>query len=307
VGFFDPDETIKARSGLYVVWILAGDRSVWTLSVNMGTERRAAMLKAVEAGGPRSRNRERRLLEALKVEAGSIREQVPATLRAGWDDKVSLRSTGVRQRRYEAATILARTYPVGQLPGDVQLASDLRTACDLLQEAVRAKQRLAVAQPGSVSTPSPVPPADRREYVFSPGADTMTTVHLRRRAIKRTPRHETGLARYGVWLKAHGFAPATNVHPRDFIIQGQPEWIGEYKVVYGTDFARATREAHSQLKEYRHFLYPMGSAVPLLAVFSSAVPDKRVAWLNAEGIAVVCNEGASWRGCPLARAAGLGA
>jgi hypothetical protein len=97
------------------------------------------------------------------------------------------------------------------------------------------------------------------------------------------------------------------VHPRDFIIHGTPGWLGEYKVVYGRDVTRATREAHSPLKEYRHFIYPDQSGKPgLLAVFSAPITDRRVAWLNAEGIAVAWEEDSQWRGCPLARAAGLG-
>src|SRR5262245_1555649 len=42
IGFFNPDESTNPQTGLYVVWILQADRHAWTLSVNMGTERRSA-------------------------------------------------------------------------------------------------------------------------------------------------------------------------------------------------------------------------------------------------------------------------
>jgi hypothetical protein len=309
IGFFDPDESTKPQQGLYVVWILQADGGAWTLSVNMGTERLSNAVKEQDQrrGAIKTRDREARVRDMLATEARSIRDNIASDLRVGWDTAIDLKRPGTRQLRYEAATVLGRTYPVHSLPDDDILSADLAEVCLLLQEAVRAKHRLAVVNPGSISTASAVPQRpSTREYIFSPGTDKKTSIAPRRRSIERTPRHEGGLRRYGEWLIGRGFKVATNVHPRDFIIEGSPEWLGEYKVVYGTDVARATREAHSQLKEYRHFLYPNQPRTPLLAVFSAAVPDRRIQWLNAEGIAVVWLDGTDWRGCALAKSAGFG-
>ncbi len=307
IGFFDPEESTRPQQGLYVVWILASGGGAWTLSLNMGTENRAKRLKSEEAATAQVRGRESRLLTQITAEATLIREAMDAEARAGWDASIDLASDGVRQKRYEAATVLARTYRLDSLPDDATLHIDLARLCRLLGDAARARRAIAATNPDAISTASSTaPPRDRREYVFEPGEDRSGPVRLPRKPIERTPRHEGGLRRYGDWLMSRGFRPATNVHPRDFIIQGSPEWIGEYKVVYGTDVTRATREAHSQLKEYRHFLYPSDPTTPLLAVFSDPVTDERVAWLNAEGIAVAWYDGETWRGCPLARAARLG-
>jgi hypothetical protein len=306
IGFFDPDESTSPMDGLYVVWLLQADRAAWTLSVNMGTERRAQELQERDRGNRRSGPREPRLRELLARESAAIRSRMLPEVTVGWDRTIDLHSGGTRQLRYEAATIIGRTYLLDSLPDDETLSRDLEAVCVGLQDAVRAKRELAVEEPGLVSTSSSTArPYDTRDPIFAPGEDRTTTVATQPRPIVRTPRHEGGLRRYGEWIIARGFKPTTNVHPRDFTILGSPEWIGEYKVVYGADVARATREAHSQLKEYRFFLYPGESPVRLLAVFSASVGQERVAWLNSEGIAVVWEERRVWRGCPFARAAGL--
>lgn len=306
IGFFDPDESRTPMDGLYVVWLLDADGQNWTLSLMMGTEKRAKEPAGpnVVSNGPG--HKERHLLASLRAEAAAIRQVLPDQIVRAWDTTIDLRSGGTRQRRYEAATILAHTYPVNALPSDASLNADLHAMCIALQVAWQEKRRLAILSPGLISTSSAVliDPGER-DLVFEPGVDRTSTVLLSTQSITRTPRHEGGLERYGRWLQGRGFNPATNVHPRDFIIPGPSEWLGEYKVVYGNNVARATREAHSQLKEYRHFLYPKREP-GLLAVFSDPVSDQRVAWLNAEGIAVVWDQDHEWRGCWRAREAGLG-
>ncbi|MGY1651710.1 MrcB family domain-containing protein [Geodermatophilus sp. SYSU D01119] len=307
IGFFDPDESSSPQEGLYVVWLLRADQSAWTLSVNMGTERLSRTLKDQDEETGNTSAREPRVRAKLRAEASAIRASMDAKSLEPWDTSIDLKSKSRRQLRYEAATIAAHTYDLASFPSEQQLREDLTNICQLLEEAILAKRAVAIVDPGSITTASATTGTpDGREYSFAPFADKESKVRPPRRPIKRTPRHQSGLTRYGHWLIARGFQPASNVHPRDFILVGTPEWIGEYKVVYGKDVARATREAHSQLKEYRHFLYPAQQQVPLLAVFSAPVTEARVAWLNAEGIAVVWDDGTTWRGCPLAQAAGLG-
>jgi hypothetical protein len=295
IGFFDPEESTTPMDGLYVVWLLDARGQNWTLSVMMGTEKRAKTLP-----------KQAELVASLSAEATAIRDEIPERVTRAWDSTIDLRSKGTRQRRYEAATILGTSYPVDAMPSDTVLDADLRAMCIALQEAVQVKRRLAILHPGVISTSSAVDvDSSERDLVWAPGVDRNSTVQLSKQSITRTPRHEGGLERYGRWLQGRGFSPATNVHPRDFIIPGPSEWLGEYKVVYGDNVARATREAHSQLKEYRHFLYPR-SQPGLLAVFSDSVTAERVSWLNAEGIAVVWDENHEWHGCQQAREAGLG-
>ncbi|WP_158610912.1 MrcB family domain-containing protein [Micromonospora endolithica] len=307
IGFFDPDESTTPMRGLYVVWILQSSGNGWTLSLNMGTEKRALEVKATNVRRGSVPSRESMVRDSLRTEATTIRRELPSDVSAGWDATIDLQSDGTRQLRYESACILSKTYPLQAFPDDANLTTDLDRACLALQEAVKAKRKLAVTKPGSISTTSAtVVDYAQREPVFAPGRDQATTTVFSKESIKRSPRHEGGLRRYGIWLQERGFRPATNVHPRDFVIPGSPGWLGEYKVVYGSDVARATREAHSQLKEYSYFLYDDSSEKPgLLAVFSSPITDRRVAWLNAEGIAVVWDEGRKWKGCPLAQGAGL--
>ncbi|GLY05123.1 DUF3578 domain-containing protein [Actinoplanes sp. NBRC 101535] len=307
IGFFDPDESVTPMDGLYVVWILDATGQNWTLRLNMGTEKRGQNVPAAYQAGTGS-GKEQQLLAALRAEADAIRGALPHRIAEAWDSAVALHSTARRQRRYEAATILAQSYPVSNLPSDSILEADLRSMCIALQEAAQVKRRLAILAPGTISTSSStLADSSARELVFDPGVDKVSTKLLPERSITRTPRHEDGLRRYGLWLQSRGFSPATNVHPRDFIIPGTPEWLGEYKVVYGSNVARATREAHSQLKEYRHFIYPRTNPRPgMVAVFSDSVTDERVTWLNAEGIAVVWNRDHEWHGCAIARKAGLG-
>ena len=307
VGFFDPDHSRSPQEGLYVVWLLQASRQAWTLSINMGTERLSAQFKAQDDASPARAPREQRVRAALATEAAAIRQRVTPELIAAWDSSIDLASSGMRQRRYVAATVVGRTYPLPNLPSDAELRADLERICILLQEAVHARRALAVLEAGAISSASATPSSmDPREYVFNPGVDSPGNVSLPKRPIFRTPRHEGGLRRYGEWLLGRGLEVATNVYPRDFVVLGDPQWIGEYKVVYGEQVVRATREAHSQLKEYRHFLYPPESTVQLLAVFSAPVTDRRVDWLNTEGIAVAWWSGSSWMGCSLARVAGLG-
>lgn len=81
-------------------------------------------------------------------------------------------------------------------------------------------------------------------------------------------------------------------------------WLAEYKVVYGDDDTRATREAHSQLKEYSCFLHTT-SKPGLLAVFSAAVSEERIRWLHHEGVESVWFHEGAWRGTGPAVDAGL--
>lgn len=157
IGFFDPEESTKPQQGLYVVWLLASGGTAWTLSINMGTENRAKRLKVEEGVGAPVRGRESRLLAQITAEAAVIREAMDAEARAGWDASIDLTSDGVRQKRYEAATVLARTYRLDSLPDDATLRTDLAQLCRLLGDAARARRAIAATNPDAISTSSAPP------------------------------------------------------------------------------------------------------------------------------------------------------
>lgn len=305
IGFFDPDESTDPKDSIYVVWILRASGDAWTLSLMMGTEGLAKRMKDEGHQQPQTQPRERRLLAALSAEATRIRKDMPPEVLRGWDSAIDLGKSGLRQRRYEAATVMAWTCPLDVIPDEATLQARLSEICLALQAAIDVRRGMAISDPRSISTAGKAPTNDPREYDFNPGTDSSIEISARQRPIIRTTRHEGGLRRYGEWLISRGFTVATNVYPRDFLITGESPWIGEYKVVYGPQVARASREAHSQLKEYRFFLHPDPSPAGLLAVFSAPLPLARVAWLNSEGIAVVWWSGSAWNGCLSARAAGL--
>jgi hypothetical protein len=311
IGFFDPEETTSPMNGLYVVWILQPSKANWTLSVNMGTEARAKAMSAM-AKPPDVRSKEEWICAAIADEAEAIRRALPAHIRDSWEPTIDLQSgtlkSGMRQRRYESGAVLAKTYPADQLPADQVLQGDLDRLCIALQECVAVKQALAATTPDVISTKS-ASVRSRREadLVFAPGTDKPIYVKVDSPWIRRAPQHEGGLRRYGEWLISKSLVPATNVHPRDLTVVTDREWVVEYKVVYGEDVTGATRDALSQLKEYRYFLYPSEEQVGLLAVFSRPIGGPRIEWLNSEGVAVTWFEDETWRGCPLAVGAGLGA
>lgn len=283
IGFFDPDETTRATRGLYVVFLLRPDRSAWTLSVNMGVTH----LKAEEISRLRT----------------TIRDRINSESLVQWDDAIDLQSrSGSIRRKYELGAVAGRTYPVPGLPGEATLRADLLEALRLYERAVIAKRAAAISDPSLPALPGSYRNSEDVDYEWAPGTDKPTRVHILGGDQTRTPRHETGLAAYGEWLQGHGKEPATNVHPRDFVIPSD-DVLGEYKVVYGGNFTKATREAHSQLKEYAFFLHDSSPA--MVAVFSERIPDARARWLASEGILSVWHEDDTWRGTADAVARGL--
>ena len=61
----------------------------------------------------------------------------------------------------------------------------------------------------------------------------------------------------------------------------------------------AVREAVGQLLEYRHFLFPSGSALVPIALFSEPIGEAFVTYLAGLGIAAVWKDGEQW--CQLSR------
>lgn len=130
--------------------------------------------------------------------------------------------------------------------------------------------------------------------------------HVRGRVLVKSRSHEQVLRDYGTAIVRHGWAPSTSVHPRDLELRrGNEVCLAEIKVVYKGNATHAVREAVGQLMEYRHFHYSEDLRPVPLAVFSEAVGDGFVAYLQALGIAVVWQHGAAWRGSTKATRLGL--
>jgi 5-methylcytosine-specific restriction enzyme B len=106
-----------AKQGIYAVYLFARDGSAVYLSFNQGTE---------NVGGGLSVLRKRAL--DMQRAAGIVD--------AG--DRVDLRSSNARPKRYEAGSAYAVRYEAGAVPDDVALRADLETMVSYVDAAVAA-------------------------------------------------------------------------------------------------------------------------------------------------------------------------
>ena len=138
---------------------------------------------------------------------------------------------------------------------------------------------------------------------FAPKDDSDYVAQLSGKRLVKTRRHETLVREYGDHVKALGFAPATNVHPRDLTLHrdGQ-EWLVEAKVVYRGNATNAVRDALGQLLQYRHFLYDTGSPVRLVGLFTEEIGT---AYVELEAWIRTVKGSAGWTGSASAEADGL--
>lgn len=83
------------------------------------------------------------------------------------------------------------------------------------------------------------------------------------------------------------------------------EWLVEAKIVYEGNVTNAVRDAIGQLLQYRHLLYPEGTAIRLVALFSEAIGEAYVDLLSSLGIRAVWKSSSGWGGGPVAEAEGL--
>lgn len=136
---------------------------------------------------------------------------------------------------------------------------------------------------------------------FKPNDATAYLAHLRGRVLVKNRLHEDVLRSYGTSIVRRGWAPTTDVHPRDLELhKGDDVCLGEVKVVYAGDVTRAVREAVAQLQEYRYFHYARETGVVLLAVFSEPVGDAYASYMQTLGIASAWLQDAGWNGSPKA-------
>ena len=142
VGFFDSLETTTPQEGLYVVYLLAQDKSRLALTLNQGMEYLRTRLGDAEA---------RRTLtsdaEEIRQGLGEPDDGLPSA-------EVDLRSRGDRQLAYAAGNIACTMYDIKHLPEEPIMRSDLARMCDLYGQAINVKRTLLLTQPGKIRSPS---------------------------------------------------------------------------------------------------------------------------------------------------------
>jgi hypothetical protein len=178
----------------------------------------------------------------------------------------------------------------------------------LYQVAIIVKRELLQSDPGKVSSSSvqkKSPGADPLRD-FAPKDDSDYVAYLAGRALVKSRRHQTLVREYGQYAGSLRFSVATNVHPRDLtLLRGHDEWLVEAKVVYRGNATNAVRDAIGQLLQYRFFLYPLGSPVRLVGLFTEPVGKAYLDLLASIGIAAVWKASGGWQADASAQTDGL--
>lgn len=278
------------------MWIFTSDRSEVVLTLNQGVTELQDQLGWSA------------LRPVLKAEADRIRRGLTSDL-SGLETEIDF-GTAKRQNGYGAASIIAKTYSVADLPSEPGLLADLRRMVGLYQESIAVKRKLLITEPGAVMSGSPAgnpepgedgegfKPKDRKDYLVKMAAMTQR---------RRGDRHELLLMDYAAVAAQLGHKPRNQkVHPKDLTlnVSGQ-EWLVEAKVVYNGNAPQAVRAAIGQLAEYAHLLYEEDSRPRLMALFTEPVGPLFVGLLESLEIAAVWKGDDGWEASSLATAAGL--
>ncbi|WP_410814341.1 MrcB family domain-containing protein [Micromonospora sp. 067-2] len=297
IGVFDPDETISAQRGMYVVYLFAVQFGTVVLSLNQGVTDLVQRFKT-------ARGR-----ELLARQATAIRDTLPGGATAGLSPTIDLPSTAARPVHYRHGNIVAKTYSIGDLPPAELMAADLRRFVTLYETALDAREVLRRERPELVVTgvAEPKPPSVPQPFVsqFKPKDDVDYLAQVAALSLVKTRKHETLVREYGQRLITLGFQPATNVHPRDMLaVKDDSTWLIEAKMVRRGNGIGAAREALGQLVAYK-FLHHRNESIQTLAVFSEDVGALSVGLLEAYGIAAVWRDGLIWAGSSRAQMNGL--
>ena len=289
---FNLDETDDAQHGMYVVYLFKADMTAVYLSLNHG------VTELVEIHG---RKQARRI---LATQATEIRANMPAL--APYLATIDLASKAPLPRDYEAGNIAAVQYDTTNLPPSAELSADLDELLRLYDNALEVRDALRIKTPSTILTTKPDLEIPAVEAEFKPKSSADYIQHFREQHLVKSRSHEKVVEMYGKFLIDKGLVPNTHVHPRDLTAQrGTEHWLIEVKVVSKGNGVAATREALAQLLMYRDFIYPEGSHVHMLAVFSEPIGELNVNFLEKYGIASAWKSGDVWTGSPKAMAAEL--
>lgn len=299
IAILNPDVTNTAQAGLYVCYLYRQDLTAVVLTMNQGATAHRKYWQ--EHARPHRLTIDNETIADLVDESMAVRRALPAGLIAGTRFDLDLGSPAFLPRAYEAGDIASITYDTANLPNEQVLLSDLHRFLAIYDAAVAARAGLTAADPGRFVTPAyvaPSPEADPGAGVFLPKDASDYRAQISAQTQVRSRRHEAVVASFGTHARAKGWAPRTDVHPRDLTLtRAQNEHVlCEVKVVKG-NAQGAVREALGQLFTYRYFLYEATSQPLLMAVFSDPIGDAFVQLLDDLNIACVWSEGENqWRG-----------
>lgn len=273
IGIHDSADGRAGESGLYLAYIFAVDRSTVTMTLQQGV---------TEIHKQLGESKGERLYTYLRHRTEAFRQLLPEHVLRGLTDTPDLGDKrNFRPRSYEEASIAAITYELAFLPAEADLCADLGMMAGVLklakEAAVHIQENFAAPGPEIMLAPDyPHAPvlesADHGLDEFRPKDSDAYVAHISAyQQIKRRD-HEKLIADFGPHAREQGFKPITEkAHPRDIILRrDDQEWIVEAKVVRKGNRTLASREALSQLFEYRHLLYrEQGRPTPhLLGLFS---------------------------------------
>ncbi|MDX3849151.1 MrcB family domain-containing protein [Streptomyces sp. AK02-01A] len=303
VGVFNPEVNSNAGKGLYLAYIFSADlRQVW-LTLQQGITH---LEDRLGRGGARQ--------EHLRRQATRLRRAVANRRRSGWVDEPELRHEADRPRAYEAASVIARSYKLSDLPVESILREDLVYAAGLLKRADLA-DRLWWSEDGRSPLEVNYDPDGRVVNEGDPlagfhpkdSSDYIANIIARQQVKKR--HHEALIEDFGLYVVTRGYIPTTRLtHPKDLVLHRQDnesgngdEWLVEAKVVRAGNPTEAVRQAVGQLYEYSHFLYHERKRRDphLIGLFSENV-GVYSGYLERRGIASIWYSGDGWDGSPMA-------
>ncbi|MFD4115657.1 MrcB family domain-containing protein [Streptomyces niveus] len=307
VGVFDPEVNSSPREGLYLAYIFSADLQTVTLTLQQG-------ITHLEHRLGRGKARQ----EHLRRQAARLRRAVATQRRSGWLDEPELRHGADRPKAYEAASVIARRYDVGDLPQETALGDDLIHAADVLKHTAVADRMWWFEE---TESPLEVSYASNGHTVieedplagFQPkdSSDYIAYIAAKQQIKKRS--HEALIAAFGLYIASCGFTPTTKLmHPRDLVLrrqgegEGGDEWLVEAKVVRHENPTDAVRQSVGQLFEYSHFLYRERSLPEphLIGLFTEDV-GVYSGYLEQRGIASIWRTRSGWDGSPSAEGWGM--
>jgi hypothetical protein len=296
IAVLDPDVTLTAKEGLYVVYLYSRDLSYVYLSMNQGaTQHKEDCLKR----GLKNSAAEKVALSVLRADSDLLRRHLGKDTLAGLSSNIDLGAPGYfLPRGYEEGNIAALTYDMSQLPTEAILRNDLTRFLTLYQtcvEIIREEQyQFSIPAVTEKAKPKfrPKPPAFRPENLAGYRA------HVGEQDQERRHRHKDLLDLFVRWIEAASLTPANNVHPCDLTVDSADiHWLVEAKTV-GPNAEEAVRAAIGQLFSYRHFCYrKLDRPDPaLVALFSEPVGEAFEELVVSLNIEAIWRRGEDWDG-----------
>ncbi len=293
----DRDVTSTAREGLYVAYLFTRDLQHVHLSMNQGVTAHRDYFQKQGKSRPGVA-----ALAELRWESEQLRSRL-GSLADNLDSTIELGGEGFFARGYEVGNIASLRYATDNLPTEAELHQDLAQFLALYRETVAARNALVLAHPehfhtstnrnegGDASSPQDPPPR------FRPKDASDYVVNVPAQSQRRTRKHEDLIARFGTFVRSRGDVAATNVHPRDLVVQSAGvEYLVEAKTV-GNNAEHAVREALGQLFSYRYFYYTCASKPTpvLVALFSEPVGAAFLELLQQISVEAIWWEAGEWR------------